>query len=171
MRLRGRRRRIHGSVETSPSEFLVASAAFNTKGGKRSFAAPRPTSVDRRTPVVRCDAARSVAEPACVEVHGALRILRRRIELGRPARPDPGLPRVGHDVIIAGIDGMRPKPRPKGRSRHLIIRHRIGPAGQCAMALGTLPLAWFCAATGVRPSAWTRQAAFCDRSGAFLFSN
>ena len=53
----------------------------------------------------------------------------------------------------------RPKPRPKGRSRHLIIRHRIGLAGQRAMArasyvvsaramaLGTLPPAWFCAAT------------------------
>src|SRR6056297_584433 len=53
----------------------------------------------------------------------------------------------------------RPKPRPKGRSSNLITRHRIGPMGQCAMArasylgstramaLGTPPLAWFCAAT------------------------
>ena len=62
-------------------------------------------------------------------------------------------------------DGRRPElqacpePRPKGRSPNLIIRHGIGPAGQCAMARASYlmsaramahsaqPLAWYCAAT------------------------
>src|SRR6056297_3401295 len=85
------------------------------------------------------------------------RDLRLRTPHGRAARPaDP--PRH-HSRDERRQLSARPKPRPKGRSSHLITSRRIGPAGQCAMArasyvgsaramaLGAPPMAWFCTAT------------------------
>src|SRR6056297_1472518 len=77
----------------------------------------------------------------------------------------------------------QPKPRPKGPSRHLITPCRIAPPGQCAMArasylgsaraiaLGTPPLAWFCAATWPvlsPPLTRGRAATRCEKL--FIFS-